>query len=325
VAAQNAQFWLSASGTMPPGPEAPTVVLDIGMTAAVHVWGRPMTGKQLRNFSLNLVADTGGIDFLDNSITVHNLIDVDASRFEYIHDSTTDPPLVSNFDAAAGLPDAIEGIQGFTLEPTEAILGVGPACAADDMNCHVAGDGQPAWLIASVSLELIDDLVTHLHLQIGSEGMNHQTNPPGDYDQSGSVGPEDLGLWNATFQSVELLQADGDQNGIVDASDHVLWRDNLGNSGSVLEDSTLTLLTFGTDTEPVYNAGRNDQGGDRDVTLAGDTFDARIEPSAGSASGQLPSPNAAMGTIIPEPHTAWLLFIGMLVIALRRSPAAAVK
>lgn len=57
-------------------------------------------------------------------------------------------------------------------------------------------------------------------------------NPPpplGDYDLGGSVGPEDHTAWKAAFGTANYA-ADGNQNGITDAADYTLWRDNLGNS-----------------------------------------------------------------------------------------------
>jgi hypothetical protein len=46
---------------------------------------------------------------------------------------------------------------------------------------------------------------------------------PGDYDGSGSVGPEDFTFWRTNFGS-KNLDADGNGNGIVDAADYVVWQ-----------------------------------------------------------------------------------------------------
>jgi prepilin-type N-terminal cleavage/methylation domain-containing protein/prepilin-type processing-associated H-X9-DG protein len=58
--------------------------------------------------------------------------------------------------------------------------------------------------------------------------------PPGDYNHSGSVEPDDYAMWNETFgNTVEAGSgADGNGNGIVDAADYVVWRKYFNNGGS---------------------------------------------------------------------------------------------
>lgn len=81
--------------------------------------------------------------------------------------------------------------------------------------------------------------------------------PPlaGDYDGSGSVGPQDHAIWGANFGS-NNFDADGNGNGIVDAADYVVWRNNVGvtlGSGSsatglaagVPEPSSMVLAAIG--------------------------------------------------------------------------------
>jgi hypothetical protein len=81
--------------------------------------------------------------------------------------------------------------------------------------------------------------------------------PPlaGDYDGSGTVGPEDYDFWKANFGS-NNLDADGNGDGFVDGGDYVIWRKNLGatlglGSGSLVagpnvpEPASLLLCTFG--------------------------------------------------------------------------------
>lgn len=51
----------------------------------------------------------------------------------------------------------------------------------------------------------------------------------GDYDENGSVGPEDYDLWKSMFgQSVAPGgDADGNRDGIVNAADYTIWRNHL--------------------------------------------------------------------------------------------------
>jgi hypothetical protein len=51
----------------------------------------------------------------------------------------------------------------------------------------------------------------------------------GDYNDNGSVGPEDYTAWKAAFGTTNLA-ADGNGDGVVDAADYSVWRDNLGRS-----------------------------------------------------------------------------------------------
>ncbi len=48
---------------------------------------------------------------------------------------------------------------------------------------------------------------------------------PGDYDLDGDVDLDDYTTWKSTFNSTTLLNADGNGNGIIDAGDFVIWRD----------------------------------------------------------------------------------------------------
>jgi hypothetical protein len=55
----------------------------------------------------------------------------------------------------------------------------------------------------------------------------------GDYDGSGTVGPEDYGVWSADFgrQVVRFSGADGNGDGQVGAADFVVWRKHLSSAG----------------------------------------------------------------------------------------------
>ncbi len=52
----------------------------------------------------------------------------------------------------------------------------------------------------------------------------------GDYDGSGTVGPEDYDVWKANFgqTQVRFSGADGNGDGLIGAADYVVWRNNFG-------------------------------------------------------------------------------------------------
>jgi FG-GAP repeat protein len=56
----------------------------------------------------------------------------------------------------------------------------------------------------------------------------------GDYNDNGTVGPEDYDTWRANFGSSNLA-ADGNGNRIVDAADYVVWRNNFGVTSNAAE------------------------------------------------------------------------------------------
>jgi hypothetical protein len=325
-----AHFWLSVDDDQSAGPETPSPIqLDLGESAEIQIWGRPMPGRKLRGFSLNLVASAPGVDFIDGTFVVHNVsIGRSSRRFQYVHDSFAEDPggivgdaeLISESDGIEQA-DAVNGLLGFGLlgflpEPPLVIQGIGGLCSPLDANCVIASDGNPAWLIATVELQGVGMGEIELHLQIGDSGMRHEF-LPGDYNFDSVVDVGDYNLWRSTFGSTDGdnggLLADGNRNGTIDAADYVFWKDNVG-AAPVLESSAETSVRFGTDSlggqEPLYNAGFL---GDREITLPMDDSDAVINvnaPSAASLSELTQHETAAI--VIPEPSSLALLLVGVV-------------
>lgn len=314
-----AHFWLSDEGVSPDGPNvAANISIEEGTVGTLYIWGRPESGKKLRNISLNLVALQAGIDFIDSSITMHNDAGGGIQRYEYTSDNGSSPALESEetfFQVdTLGQADSIELLQGYSLSASAAnVKGVGNQCVDAETGCVLAGDGLPAWLIATVDYNaIVGGPVTSVHLQIGEHGINHESLVSGDYDLNGVVDNDDLTEVQTNFSSTTNLWPDGNGNGRVDAADYTIWQDNLG-SVSAFEAASLTSVRFGADTvdgsdEPIYDAAT-----DRDVTLAKDDPDAIIT---------MFTPLQAAQAAVPEPTSIALIcyFSLFSLSAVRRSP-----
>ena len=313
-----AHFWISDNGVSPDGPNIATnISIEQGTVGKLYIWGRPETGKKLRNIALDLVALQAGVDFIDNTIIVYNDAGGGIQRYEYTSDTSSTPAIVSKRSFFSvdtlGNADSIESLQGFSLSASsDSVKGVGNQCVDAETGCFLASDGLPAWLIASVNYNaIVGGPVTSVHLQIGEHGIQHESLVSGDYDLNGVVDIDDFNEAQTNFSSTTDLWADGSGNGRIDAADYTIWQDNLG-SVSVSEAASLTSVRFGADTlngtdEPIYDVGT-----DRQVTLGKDDADAIITIFA---------PLQAAQVVVPEPTSITLLccFTLISLSATRRS------
>jgi hypothetical protein len=299
-----ARFWLSDKDNISSGPKASVINAPANVQKTLYLWGRPATGKKFVNFSLHLVANQTGVDFVDGSYVVHNEHTLGVNRYEFVLDSLAAPALESletSVSVAGGAVDTLLNWQGFTLFPSATERGVGPNCAESEVGCLLAGDGEPAWLMGALSINpLTIGAVVDLQLQVGDLGINQATVPPGDYDHDGIVATADRTVWTNTFGSTTQLAADGSASAVIDAADYSVWRDNLDALG-VVESSALTQVQFGGNpADPIYNASTQ-----RSITLAGDAYDARITVVA---------PAAIAVTPVPEPAAVFMLLLALAVV-----------
>lgn len=305
--AQSAHFWLSTVSSGTAGPDVVASAPAFDVTETLYLWGRPTDGRQLWGVSLNVVASTDGVDFVDGTYTVNNTIDGSNDRFEFVRDSSTAPDLESEYDSvevATGDADELLGLGGVTISGPAGVRGIGPVCSAGEMNCETAGDGQPAWLLAELDVRMVTGgKSVDLYLQIGERGIVERELATGDYDLDGEVESDDYLTWADAFGSTTLLAADGNGDGTVDAADYTLWRDHFGDI-AVLLTTADTDVRFGTDAgagvEPLHNALL-----DRETNLFGDDPDASFTIGA--------APSAA----VPEPDAGMLALLASVPLAVR--------
>jgi hypothetical protein len=310
------EFWFSTSGSAPPGPEAPELELSIGASDELFIWCRPETGARLRNFSLNVVTLQSGLDLVDGSFTIFNSAGAGLERFEFTTDSSFIPPLVSEYseaDVATGDVDSVLNLQGFTIIPAAGIVGMGPICGAGEIGCEIADDGDPAWLLGSVTVKAVTAGATiDLHLQVGEFGMHQEIFPNGDYDFGGLVNNFDYDLWRSVFGAPVDSAADGNGDGAVNAADYVVWRNNVGATSTVPPTSQVSVK-FGLDTTPLTPPVLYNAASDRDITLMGDEPDAVVS-IAGPGAGSVVTAST------PEPATFWLVMSCLVAVTQFRLP-----
>jgi hypothetical protein len=246
----------------------------MGATRQLHIWAQPATidpatpynvntnrFRTFDNFSLDLVTDDPIIDFVDGTFTVYNPQLDGKTRFEFVSDSFTpvtevSGPLLSDeleADVLAGSPDAIKGMQAFSIATaTVAGLGHSPAhatlgCHPVDSFCAATSDGSPAWLVGSVSFKTLASTGSaQVFLRIGANGMNYQgdaTQVPAVTFGVNGITPSPIydarvvaqrGVTlsgdepDATISAIAALAGDFNGDAVVDAADYVVWRNGLG-------------------------------------------------------------------------------------------------
>jgi uncharacterized lipoprotein YddW (UPF0748 family) len=98
----------------------------------------------------------------------------------------------------------------------------------------VGGDGSitnPTVTLDAIFFRGAGDATFYLdNVSHNPTGYLAATPVPGDYDQNGTVGPEDYTAWKNTFGQYVApgSGADGNGDGLVDSADYSTWRDNLG-------------------------------------------------------------------------------------------------
>ena len=229
------RFWLSdtAQSSAAPGPGA-SIAIDrpLGAPGMVHVWAQPEAGKSLANFSLNLVSDSETVLQLDD-VEVHNELDGENRRFEFIVDSYQTPDVSTVLDAPCIFDFEVElpthamwGFRGFTVAD-EVGSGLDPGTADADPGFD---DVNNTWLLASIGYTPTELGSANLFLQIGEIGMNQANGDSSElFARFGSASDAALNAKSqrcvssatsdASIQVIEPIVGDFNHNGMLDAGD----------------------------------------------------------------------------------------------------------
>lgn len=238
--AQGANFWLSIEEN---GPTAPTLYVAPNSLQTIDIWGSPQAGNLLNAISLNLVAEQPGV-LSFQELTVHNPeIQEGLFRHQLVFDSATGLNLQANL---------IEGFLGLSFFEGDTELppgiGIGPTCDPEDLLFCSDQPGGPAWLFASVTLQMSATVgaATDLYLEISLQGVAHNNgspagtqvvfglpeDAPNSWDVEAEAGENHVGLPDAR---VMVASADFDEDGDVDGLDFLIWQQGLG-VGSMLSE-----------------------------------------------------------------------------------------
>jgi hypothetical protein len=108
------------------------------------------------------------------------------------------------------------------------------------MSFDIIDWGNLSGTFATVTLPTLSSGLTWNTLQLYDTGIL-SVGLSGDYNQNGVVDAADYVVWRNNLGSTINLTADGDANGIVDSGDYNYWRARFGNTAGATSSSTAAV------------------------------------------------------------------------------------
>lgn len=150
----------------------------------------------------------------------------------------------------------------------------------------------------------------------------------GDYDLDGDVDTDDHAVWVAAYGTSGVgLDADGNGDGVIDAADYTVWRDNLpfvqagdyDSDGDVdLDDYTVWSSSYGTTGSELGADGNGDGIVDAaDYTVWRDNLGASLSNTTASntTSSNTVASSRASANAVPEPSALLSIVFGLVLSA----------
>lgn len=284
-----ANFWLSSVGTVSPGSSPPTSQVQTitkspsDTQGTFYIWARPDAGENLSVWGLNVIStntNVASISLAPSAVEVYNPLLGTSSGNPKHRWSTVGEPSGTHRVSGVDIPNIqLDGIRGTTLHYYGIIeeiigVGIGPANTNDPYFDSVHN----AWLLASVDYTLTGNLgQTAIYLQIADNGMAHNSQSSSETTAVFGL-TSDPGLNAGTQRKTNSATADL----VIQVSDS-LPGDFNGNG--VID-------------------GRDFLAWQRNPT-SGNLVDWR---------NNYPQTALVASTAIPEPHSAYLLVLGVLVL-----------
>jgi hypothetical protein len=216
--------------------------------------------------------------------------------------------LTLNVDPATGQAQIINGsnrtvsIDNYTISSASGSLKFANGTWNSLQDQGTSGNN---WFEANTSSKQIAELLTVGGLQLAPNAKISLGAP------FNTLGQQDLVF---QFAVTNNLPGDFNGNGIVDAADYTVWRDNLGStSNAVLHGNGDATLGVGPGDYTLWKAnfGTTALVSGPPALITGRMLYSALVPGAGSAASASP---------VSEPSTAWLLVVGLpLVMTMRRS------
>jgi PEP-CTERM motif len=175
---------------------------------------------------LELFPLTGEVRLENRAATPFNFIFYSIDSTNSALDPSKWTSIADNYDASGnGFIDPTHEWSKFPATSSELAEGVVPGTGGTLLPFRSIGLGR-IWIPNTMP---VDFLSVQVKLPDGSDATVTKTLAiDGDYLPNLTVDQQDLTAWSILYGNTNTTLADGNHNGVIDAADYVVWRQNLG-------------------------------------------------------------------------------------------------